>query len=366
MPHVRVAHLLISGDVAGGQLIALQLARATRDRGEEALFVAPARGPFVERAEAEGFETHLVDVGRLHRAPGARTLARLLRDRRVDVLHTHTLAAANVLGRLAARRAAVPVVSHLHIENHFRSATKPILRRADNASARLCAALIAVSEDTRRAYERQGYPPRIEVVYNGVALDGATPAGLRGRLGIPDDAPLVGEVGRLCDVKGQRELIEALAKVPSAHAVFVGVDLERGGEYQRELERTAERLGVRDRVVFAGRIEDAGRLLADLDVLALPSWTEGLPLVVLEAMARKRAVVATPVGGTPEVVVDGVTGLLVPPRDPDALADALRRLLADAPLRARMGDAGYERVRARFSADAMTGRVLAIYDAVAR
>jgi glycosyltransferase involved in cell wall biosynthesis len=154
--------------------------------------------------------------------------------------------------------------------------------------------------------------------------------------------------------------------VPSAHAVFVGVDLERGGEYQRELERTAERLGVRDRVVFAGRIEDAGRLLADVDVLALPSWTEGLPLVVLEAMARRRAVVATPVGGTPEVVVDGVTGLLVPPRDPDALADALRRLLADAPLRARMGDAGYERVQARFSADAMTGRVLEIYDAIAR
>jgi glycosyltransferase involved in cell wall biosynthesis len=142
--------------------------------------------------------------------------------------------------------------------------------------------------------------------------------------------------------------------------------VEQGGAFQTALEHEAERLGVRDRVVFAGRRDDAAELLVELDVLALPSWTEGLPLVVLEAMARRRPVVATPVGGTPEVVVDGETGLLVPPRDPDALAAALRRLLADADLRRRMGDAGYERVRERFSADAMTGRVLEIYDEVLR
>jgi glycosyltransferase involved in cell wall biosynthesis len=146
--------------------------------------------------------------------------------------------------------------------------------------------------------------------------------------------------------------------------VLVGLDLEQGGSYQRELERTAERAGVRDRVVFAGARDDAGSLLAELDVLALPSWTEGLPLVVLEAMARRRPVVATPVGGTPEIVVDGETGLLVPPRDPRALAAALRRLLDDPQLRERMGEAGFARVRERFSADAMTERMLAIYDEV--
>jgi glycosyltransferase involved in cell wall biosynthesis len=363
---VKVAQLLIGGEVAGGQLVALQLARALRERGDEALFVSPARGAFTDRVEEEGFRVLHADVGRLNRLRGMLALSQVLHDEQVDLLHTHTLAAANALGRGAARWARIPVVSHLHIENHFRPATRWLLRAADNITARRAAALVAVSEDTKRAYQEQGYPKRIEVVYNGVALDGDARRGLRAELGIPADALLVGEVGRLCDVKGQRELIAALAQVPDARAVLVGADLEQRGAFQDALEREADRLGVRDRVVFAGRREDAAELLAELDVVALPSWTEGLPLVVLEAMARRRPVVATPVGGTPEVVVDGETGLLVPPRDPDALAGALRRLLDDAELRRRMGDAGYARVRDRFSADSMTGRVLAIYDEVLR
>ena len=182
---MKVAHLVIGGDVAGGQLVALRLARALRDRGGDALFVSPEPGPFVESVRADGFSARLADVSRLHRARGAIALAALLRGEHVDVLHTHTLAAANALGRLAARRASVPVVSHLHIENHFRALTRPLLRGADNRSARLCAALVAVSEDTKRAYEAQGYPRgRIEVVYNGVELDGARAGGVRGELDV--------------------------------------------------------------------------------------------------------------------------------------------------------------------------------------
>ncbi len=296
---MKVAHLLIGGEVAGGQLVALQLADALRASGDDAIFLSPEEGAFTARARGDGYRVLRADVGRLHRVFGVITLARLLRRERIDVLHTHTLAAANALGRLAGRLAGVRVVSHLHIENHFRPATRFLLRGADNATARLTHALVAVSEDTRRAYERQGYPRRIEVVYNGVALDGTPSSGLRDELGVPPEAPLIGEIGRLCDVKGQRELIEALAQVPDVHAVLVGADLEQGGAYQRELERVAERAGVRDRVVFAGRRDDAAGLLAELDVFALPSWTEGLPLVVLEAMAMRRPVVATPVGGRP-------------------------------------------------------------------
>jgi glycosyltransferase involved in cell wall biosynthesis len=320
-------------------------------------FVAPAGGEFVDAARRE-FAVDLVDLGRTFRVDGIARLARVLRRRRADVLHTHTLAAANALGRLAARSARVPVISHLHIENHFRPATEPLLRRLDNATARLSARLIAVSEDTKRAYERQGYPRRIEVLYNGVRVppNGVVPH---------NDPPLIGEIARLCDVKGQRELIRALADVPRARLVLAGRDLEQGGAFQAELEREAERAGVSDRVEFGYR-DDVGALLDELDVVALPSWTEGLPLVVLEAMAHGRPVVATPVGGTPEVVADGETGLLVPPRDPAALAAALRRVLDDEALARRLGETARRRVEEQFTLEEMNRRMLAIYDEVAR
>jgi glycosyltransferase involved in cell wall biosynthesis len=359
---MRIVHLVIGGAVAGGQRVALQLARAARGRGDEVAFAVPGAGPFVDVLREAGFPAHRVPLHRTFDLLAARRLRRLLGRR--TILHTHTLVAGNVLGTLASPG---PVVRHLHIQNHFRAATRPILRRLDNVTARRSARLVAVSHDTRRAYERQGYPAgRIEVVHNGVALpSGRSNGALRSELGVPDGAPLLGEIGRLCDVKGQRELIEALAWLPEARLVLVGADVERGGAFQTELEGVARRAGVRDRVVFAGHRDDAAQLLDELDLLVLPSWTEGLPLTVLEAMARGRAVVATPVGGTPEVVADGETGVLVPPRDPRALAEAIGRLLADPELRGRMGRAGRERVAQRFSEEAMTRRTLEIYDELA-
>jgi glycosyltransferase involved in cell wall biosynthesis len=356
---MRIVHLVIGADLAGGQKVALQLARAARDRGDAVSFVAPEGGSFVDAARAEGFPVAVVDVRRTLRVGGVARLVRHLRRERADVLHTHALSAANTLSRVAARLAHVPVISHLHIENHFRPATARALRALDNATARLCAALVAVSEDTKRAYERQGYPRgRIEVVYNGVELP---PNSVPAR----NDTPLIGEIARLCDVKGQRELIAALAELPDARLVLAGVDLEQGGAFQIELEREAEQLSVRERVEFAGFHHDVPALLDELDIVALPSWTEGLPLTVLEAMAHARPVVATSVGGTPEVVVDGETGLLVPPRDSTALAAAIRRLLDDRELAQRLGDAGRRRVEEHFSLAAMNERILALYDEVA-
>ena len=363
---MRIVHLVIGGEIAGGQLVALELARGARDRGDVVSFVSPTDGAFTEVAREDGFAVDLVDVSRTYRLDGMARLVRLLRRERADVLHTHTLAAGNALARGAGRLARVPVVSHLHIANHFRPATRALLAGLDNVTARLASALVAVSKDTRRAYEEQGYPHRIRVVYNGVAAASADANGLREELSIPREAPLVAEVGRLCDVKGQRELIDAIARLPDARAVLVGADLEQGGAYERALRRRAEELGVSDRVVFAGYRDDAARVVAAADVFALPSWTEGLPLVVLEAMALGRPVVATTVGGTPELVADGETGLLVPPRDVEALTSALKQVLEDEGLRRRLGEAGRRRVAERFSSDAMTRDVLAVYDEVVR
>jgi glycosyltransferase involved in cell wall biosynthesis len=365
---VRIAHLVISGDVAGGQMVALDLARAAKARGDDVLFLSPTRGEFTALVEREGMRVVPVDVSRAGRLGGAQRLARDLRRERLSILHTHTAISANILSRLAGRFARVPVVSHLHIENYLPPSPlkAAVLRTLDNTTARLAARVIAVSEGTKRALIDQGYPERlVEVVPNGIHLvshDG----NLSGRttLGVPEGAPLVGEIARLCDVKGQRELIRALRELPGVHAVFAGEDLEAGGAYRRGLEREGEELGVADRIHFTG-YRPAAEVLPALDVFVLPSWIEGMPIVALEAMAYGKPVVATPVGGTAEVVVDGETGALVPPRDPRALAAAIRPLLDDPALAKRLGAAGRARVEQRFSADAMTRRVLEIYDEVA-
>jgi glycosyltransferase involved in cell wall biosynthesis len=368
---VTIAHLVIGGDVAGGQLVALTLARAAKARGDRVVFLSPARGPFTAMVEREGMDVHLVDVSRTFRVGGAFGLARLLRTLRVDVLHTHTALAANVLSRVAGRLAGVAVVSHIHIENHFRPnrLARAVHTTLDNGSARLAARVIAVSASTRDSLVAQGYPARlVEVVHNGIDVEAAAAGnadGLRAELGVPANAPLVGELARLCDVKGQRELIEAAVLVPGVHVALAGDDLEQGGAYRVALVSLARDRGVADRVHFLGYRADADALLEQLDALVLPSWIEGLPISVLEAMAHAKPVIATPVGGTAELVVDGETGLLVPPRDPAALAEALRTLVDDPERARRLGLAGRDRVEREFSETAMTARVLEVYDAVA-
>ena len=281
------------------------------------------------------------------------------------MLHTHTLAAANALGRLAGRAAGVPVISHLHIENHFRPASRFLLQTFDNTTARLASRLVAVSESTRNAYASQGYPKRIEVLYNGVDVDPPSANGsLRRELGLDDATPLIGEVGRLCDVKGQRELIEALALVPGAHVVLVGRDLEQGGAYQRDLESEAERRGVRDRVVFAGEraaddvlgeLRRRGAAVVDGGPAARGARGDG------PCPAGRRDAGRRDAGGRARRRDRAARAAA----RPAALAAALQRLVDDAGLRRRLGEAGKRRAVERFSADAMTSRMLELYDEVA-
>jgi glycosyltransferase involved in cell wall biosynthesis len=251
----------------------------------------------------------------------------------------------------------------MHIENAFRAGAAA--RRAqvavDNGTARLCTWIVAVSDATRAALVAQGYPAeRTITVRNGIDVgDAAAPAAIAPA----PSGPVLLEVGRLCDVKGQRDLIAAVPRLgrDDVTLLLVGEDIETGGAYRRMLEREAFDLGVGDRVRFLGRRDDVPALLAAADALVLPSSIEGLPLVVLEAMAAQRPVVATAVGGTPEAVVDGETGLLVPPGDVDALARAVDSLLADPERARRLGEAGARRVRERFDADAAAQRVLGLY-----
>jgi glycosyltransferase involved in cell wall biosynthesis len=352
---VNVAQLVIGGDVAGGQIVALQIAHAARDAGHGVSFVSPTPGPFVDRVRAEGFDAAVVPIGGALDVLAVVRLARAFRG--VDLVHTHGHFGVNVTGRIAARLARAAVISHMHIENAFRSGPGRAAQiRLDNATARLCAAIVAVSDATRASLERQGYPQgKLRTIHNGIEEPPPVePVELAPR-------PAILQVARLAEVKGQRTLLHALVHLDAA-AVLVGRDIEHGGAYERELRDEAHRLGVSERVVFAGARDDVPALLAGCDVFCLPSSAEGLPIVVLEAMASARPVVASPVGGTPELVAEGVTGLLVAPEDPEALAAALASLLADAGRARAMGEAGRDRVRREFSLERSTARVLDLYN----
>jgi len=175
---------------------------------------------------------------------------------------------------------------------------------------------------------------------------------------------VVGMIARLTAAKDHMNLFDAFLRVREAHAV-ARLLLVGDGELRADLERAVHQRRLSHTVVFAGRRDDVADVLSALDVFVLSSATEGLAVTLLEAMAAGLPVVATRVGGNPEVVVDGDTGRLVPPRDPIALAAAIGEMLSDRARATRMGERGAERARGRFGIDAMVNGYLALYDALA-
>lgn len=264
-------------------------------------------------------------------------LVRLARARGARILHVHGYAAAD-FGRLAARRIGAALVLHEHFADPRMPAYQGL---ADRLLARYTDRAIAVSGSTRDFLVRQRYVPedRVRLIWNGAPLDEFAPVSrekglaLRRELGLPEDAPLIGSVGRLNLQKGHRYLLAALpavlAQVPETRALIVG-----DGDQSEPLKQQARELGVSERVSFAGHRADVPEVLGALDVFCISSTYEGTPLALFEAMAAAKAIVSTAVDGCREVLEEGVTGLLVPPSDPAALAGALVRALSDRELRA--------------------------------
>jgi glycosyltransferase involved in cell wall biosynthesis len=224
--------------------------------------------------------------------------------------------------------------------------------------------VITVSQAQRRTYERIGVPPeRMTTVPNGVRPRGPGPGprAARAALGLDPEQPVVLTVGRLAVMKGQDALVAAAAllapRFPDAAVVLLG-----SGHLHDSLRAQADGLGVGDGVHLPGHRADARALLDAADVFVLPSRHEGMPLALLEAMDAGLPVVATRVPGCTEVVVDGVTGLLVPPEDPPALAAAIARLLADPALGRRMARAGRLRYLESFTSASMAARTAAVYE----
>ena len=282
----------------------------------------------------------------------------LMRKERPHIVHTHT-AKAGFLGRLAARMAGVPVVVHTFhghvLHGYYGPVKNEVLRRVEQSLAWLCDRLVTVSEQVKNDLVGYGIAKaeKISVVSLGFDLDPflnshAHQGEFRREMGLSEEHKLIGIVGRLFAIKNHALFLKSaaliVAREPAARFVVVG-----DGVLRPALENQAQDLGIADRVLFTGWRRDLPRICADLNVLVVSSDNEGTPVSAIEAMAAGCPVVATRVGGLPDLIEDQKTGCLVPPRDAEALASAVLDLLQSPHTARELGRNAQESVRQRFT-----------------
>jgi glycosyltransferase involved in cell wall biosynthesis len=346
------------------------LVAGTLARGEESMAaVSEARGVRIEALPALHRE-----IGPLRDAQAILRLARLIREERPTILHTHT-AKAGAVGRIAALLAGSarpPIVVHTFhghvLRGYFNPLTTLGFRTLERWLARVTTALIAVSPEVRDDLVKLRVAPasKFTIVRLGIELDERTDvdedvrAETRRQLGLGADAFIVGWVGRMTAVKRTDDVVRALRGL-----VDRGIDaylcLVGDGPDRDHLERYAHELGVVKRCLFVGYQQDVARFYSAIDALLLPSVNEGTPVSVIESLAAQRPAVATRVGGTPDVIRDGVDGFLVEVGDADALSDRLAELATDPERRARMGADGRERVLGRYAVERLVDDIDRLY-----
>jgi glycosyltransferase involved in cell wall biosynthesis len=358
---LSIVHVLSSYGVGGQERVALDLAIGQKQRGHEVSVLSLATEP--DGAMAAEFTQAGISVGRVPKYGGldptlVPRLARELHRRKIDVVHTHNPLPL-IYGAPAARLVGAAAIHTKHGVNPG-SRGHRMLRRA---AGRLTHAFVAVSDTTEaQAREQHDAPLRkLHTIPNGIRLDRYAPdlearAAARVELGL-GDAWVIGTVGRLDDYKNQSLLVRAMAPHLSSTVRLVIVG---DGESRPEVESAIASLPDPRWVVMTGRRMDVPKLVHAFDVFALSSKSEGLPLVVPEAMAASLPIIATAVGGLPSVVDEGVTGMLVPV-DQDALSAALGRLIGDHELARTMGAKARVVALARYSHDRMVDAYLALY-----
>lgn len=362
----RVTHILRSLDPGGAEKMVLDLAALQAGSGgiEPDILCMQGPGPLAEKAREAGIPCRVAGMGGLrYLSPALRVRRLLAGGTRPDLVHTHNLV-AQIHGAPAARSLGIPVVHTKHGRSVTSFRRAPFLRRIVYGMASRVA---VVSRETGESFRlRTGLgPERVEVIYNGIRsgdFGRADRAEARRGLGLPEGATVFGSVSRLDPVKNHPLMLEAFARVRGEDAAFflvAGDGPERG-----RIEGIVRRLGIEDSVVMAGYREDVDACLAAMDLFLQPSSEEGLSLTILEAAASGTPVVASRVGGNPEIIEDGVSGVLVEPGDVDALEAAMKEFLARPGRFEEMAAAAERIVAERFSLAAMERGYRELYRSV--
>jgi glycosyltransferase involved in cell wall biosynthesis len=348
----------------GGQNQVLVTVMGLRGLGHRTVLVAHPGGELRQRAK-EGLDLIPLAPTTEMDLSAAWRLSRVIKRLKPDIIHAHDphgVAMAGLALSMSTQLSKPPLVASRRVDFHLRGG------RMSRWKYRQVDFFICASEAIRRMLVADGVPDvRTTTVHEGIDIervDAAPPAKLHEELWLPHQAPIVGNVAALAPHKGQRHFIDAAAlalrQVPDARFIIAGE-----GELRDSLTRHIKEHHLEKHVMLMGYRPDVLSLHKAFDVFVMSSITEGLGTSLLDAMAAGKPIVATATGGIPEVVVDGVTGLLVPPRDHAAMAAAIARLLNDRSLRERMGAAGRARVCEHFSSDRMLRDTLSVYRRVA-
>ncbi len=370
----KIAHILPYEDVSGTEQATLRIMQAVEgDQFTNVPFCLSTAAPVAKLFTAAGYETVSWDPeipdrdhlkGFLYRT---NQLRREFRSRKIDLVHCADLY-GGIYATIAAKLAGLPVICH--VRNRYADAIygKKAIRPVDK--------FVFVSHHTWSCFNYRIAKHRGLVIYDGIDVDGKSVEGeaerrsresVRREFSIPDGAKIVGMVGRVAPQKDYATLAKAAARVvaadPNTRFLIVGgySEPKKNREHYEKVQRMLAASDVAPNFIFTGFRHDVPRLLSAMDVFVLSTNFEGLPLVILEAMAHSKPVVATSVDGVPEVVIDGKNGLLYPHQDDEKLAAQLLTLLKDKAYAAGLGEAGRQFVKINFSRDQFAANIIDLY-----
>ena len=372
---VKVLHVHTLPVISGSGLNTFLSMKGQHEAGFDVELACAPGGPLLGLVEKNGIAVHRLKymvwaLNPVHDLLAVPELCRLMRRSGYAVVHTHN-SKAGFLGRLAARLAGVPVIVHTIHGFAFHDKEprwkQALYRALERLAAGWCDKLILISQPLVEwaKKERIGKPSQMVKIYSGVDLDAfrkpADSIALRRSFGLSPDEVIVGEVAKLWEGKGHDVLMQAIASVasrcPKIRLMLIGE-----GALRSALEQSAKRLSIAERVIFTGFREDIPALTQLLDIAVLPSLFEGMGRAIIEAQAAGKAVIGSRVGGIPDLIEDGKTGLLVPAGNSEALARAIEQLYHDGELRTRMGLTSQQAVDARFDIRTMNRQILRVYD----
>ncbi|MGQ9611022.1 MAG: glycosyltransferase family 4 protein [bacterium] len=362
---INLMHVVLSLNIGGLENLVLKLVKnINREKYNICICSLTANGELENEFNEIGIPVFIVQKHEGVDYSLPIRLSRVFRNRRVDIVHTHNID-PYLYGTIGAKLARVPVIIHTEHSNLFPNQKKLMI--AERCLSNISDMIIADSKKVADfLIQRQNIPRRkVITILNAIDIDSFDVTvdiirKKREELGILENELVIGNVARLVPVKDHHTLLASFSKVSqlisNVRLVIVG-----DGPLRTELENFCAELELSDKIIFLGKRRDISELMSIFDIFVLSSISEGLSLTLLEAMAAKKPVVATHVGGNPEVVQDNVTGILVPPRNPLALAQALIILIKDKKKLFEMGESGRRRVEQYFSIDVMLEKYEKVY-----